>query len=82
MTAHVVHDYIAGAVGGMYIFIKKKKGGTGKTAIKGVLSNINAKTHTSFELHLLPIFYRLFTSRRVGDLKRSGVAPWVNMNVL
>ena len=25
MTAHVVHDYIAGAVGGMYIFIKKKK---------------------------------------------------------
>ena len=27
MTAHVVHDYIAGAVGGMYIFIKKKRGG-------------------------------------------------------
>ena len=81
MTAHAVHDYIAGAVGGMYIFIKKKKG-TGKTAIKGVLRNINAKTHTSFEQHLLPIFYRLFTSRRVGDLKRSGVAPWVNMNVL
>ena len=26
MTAHAVHDYIAGAVGGMYIFIKKKKG--------------------------------------------------------